>query len=84
MALALDDENVSLVIRDDGIGIRPQDLKRAQTHGLVDMRQPRVSARGWRCEIERAVPHGTIISVSMPRERGAGAIEPAEIVAPSA
>jgi glucose-6-phosphate-specific signal transduction histidine kinase len=36
------------------------------------MRQ-RVSARGGRFEIERASPHGTAISVSMPRERSAGA-----------
>jgi signal transduction histidine kinase len=70
---------VSLSIIDDGIGIRPQDLKRTQTHGLVGMRQ-RVSARGGRFEIERASPHGTSISVSMPRERSVDA----PIVAPSA
>lgn len=76
VALALDEETVSLSIGDDGIGIRPQDLKRTQTHGLVGMRQ-RVSARGGRLEIERASPRGTIISVSMPRERSAGAVDPA-------
>ncbi|SAK49137.1 sensory box histidine kinase/response regulator [Caballeronia hypogeia] len=72
VALALDDETVSLSIADDGIGIRPQDLKRTQTHGLVGMRQ-RVSARGGRFDIERASPHGTAISVSMPRERSVDA-----------
>ncbi|MDR5778993.1 sensor histidine kinase [Caballeronia sp. LZ065] len=76
VALALDDETVSLAIRDDGIGIRPQDLKRTQTHGLVGMRQ-RVSARGGRFDIERASPRGTMISVSMPRERRTGQVDPA-------
>ncbi|WP_175939955.1 sensor histidine kinase [Caballeronia sp. BCC1704] len=68
IALTLDPANVALSIDDDGIGIRPQDLKRTQTHGLVGMRQ-RVSARGGRFEIERATPHGTSIRVSMPRDR---------------
>ncbi|MDR5771135.1 MULTISPECIES: sensor histidine kinase [unclassified Caballeronia] len=71
IALALVGDDVALAIADDGIGIRPQDLKRTQTHGLVGMRQ-RVSARGGRFEIERVAPHGTRISVSMPRERSAG------------
>lgn len=79
VALDVDDENVSLSITDDGIGIRPQDLKRTQTHGLVGMRQ-RVSARGGRFEIERVTPHGTAISVSMPRERR----DDANIVMPAA
>ncbi|MDR5812907.1 sensor histidine kinase [Caballeronia sp. LZ033] len=83
VALALDEETVSLTIRDDGIGIRPQDLKRTQTHGLVGMRQ-RVSARGGRFEIERASPRGTIISVSMPRERSAGAVDQAIDMTPLA
>ncbi|MDR5756617.1 sensor histidine kinase [Caballeronia sp. LZ035] len=83
VALALDDETVSLAIRDDGIGIRPQDLKRTQTHGLVGMRQ-RVSARGGRFEIERASPRGTIISVSMPRERSTGQGDPAIDMTPLA
>ncbi|BAN22728.1 sensor histidine kinase [Caballeronia insecticola] len=81
VALTLDEHQVSLVIGDDGIGIRPQDLKRTQTHGLVGMRQ-RVSARGGRFEIERATPHGTIISVSMPRERSIDA-STVEAVTPS-
>ncbi|SAL76059.1 histidine kinase [Caballeronia arvi] len=79
VALDVDDENVSLSITDDGIGIRPQDLKRTQTHGLVGMRQ-RVSARGGRFEIERVTPHGTAISVSMPRERS----DDASVVIPAA
>jgi signal transduction histidine kinase len=68
IALALDGESVSLHLADDGIGIQPGDLLRTQTHGLVGMRQ-RVLARGGRFEIERAIPHGTSIRVSMPRER---------------
>jgi signal transduction histidine kinase len=68
VALTLDDDTVSLHIADDGIGIAPRDLQRTHTHGLVGMRQ-RVSARGGRFEIEAAVPHGTSIRVSMPRER---------------
>jgi signal transduction histidine kinase len=83
VALALDDDTVSLVIGDDGVGIRPQDLKRTHTHGLLGMRQ-RVSARGGRFDIERASPHGTVISVSMPRERSAGTLAPDVVAAPLA
>ena len=68
IALTLDDESVSLHIADDGVGIRPQDLQRTHTHGLLGMRQ-RVTARGGRIEIERRVPHGTRIRATMPRER---------------
>ena len=68
IALALDDERVSMRIADDGVGIRPQDLLRTHTHGLLGMRQ-RVSARGGRIEIERREPHGTDIRVTMPRVR---------------
>lgn len=72
IALTLDDESVSLQLADDGVGIRPQDLQRTHTHGLLGMRQ-RVSARGGRIEIERRVPHGTRIRATMPRERSADA-----------
>ncbi|CDY77921.1 Sensor histidine kinase [Caballeronia glathei] len=76
VALTLDEERVSLFIADDGVGIRPQDLKRTHTHGLLGMRQ-RVSARGGRIEIERRVPHGTAIRVTMPRARAADASDAA-------
>ena len=68
IALALDDERVSMHIADDGVGIRPQDLQRTHTHGLLGMRQ-RVSARGGHIEIKRSEPHGTDIRVTMPRAR---------------
>jgi signal transduction histidine kinase len=68
IALALDEVRVSLQIADNGVGIRPQDLQRTHTHGLLGMRQ-RVSARGGRIEIQRRSPHGTEIRVTMPRER---------------
>jgi signal transduction histidine kinase len=68
IALALDEERVSMHIADDGVGIRPQDLLRTHTHGLLGMRQ-RVSARGGRIEIQRREPHGTDIRVTMPRVR---------------
>ncbi len=68
IALALDEERVSMHVADDGVGIRPQDLLRTHTHGLLGMRQ-RVSARGGRIEIERREPHGTDIRVTMPRVR---------------
>jgi signal transduction histidine kinase len=75
IALALDAERVSLHIADDGIGIRPEDLKRTHTHGLLGMRQ-RVSARGGRIEIKRSTPHGTDIRVTMPRVRNFEPDEP--------
>jgi signal transduction histidine kinase len=77
IALALDDGRVSLHIADDGVGIRPQDLKRTHTHGLLGMRQ-RVSARGGRIEIQRRSPQGTEIRVTMPRARNFASDDPAE------
>jgi signal transduction histidine kinase len=77
IALALDDGRVSLHIADDGVGIRPQDLKRTHTHGLLGMRQ-RVSARGGRIEIQRRSPLGTEIRVTMPRARNFAPDDPAE------
>jgi signal transduction histidine kinase len=72
IALTLDEERVSMHIADDGVGIRPQDLLRTHTHGLLGMRQ-RVSARGGHIEIARREPHGTThgtdIRVTMPRVR---------------
>jgi signal transduction histidine kinase len=76
IALTLDEEHVSMHIADDGVGIRPQDLLRTHTHGLLGMRQ-RVSARGGHIEIARREPHGTArgiahgtdIRVTMPRVR---------------
>jgi len=69
IALELDEARVTLRIADDGVGIRPEDLSRTHTHGLLGMRQ-RVSARGGHIEIQRSEPHGTDIRVSMPRVRG--------------
>ena len=81
IALALDAQRVSLHIADDGVGIRPQDLKRTHTHGLLGMRQ-RVSARGGRIEIKRRTPNGTDIRVTMPRVRNFDNVEPDEPAAP--
>ena len=74
IALALGEDEVSLAIADDGVGIREADLKRTHTHGLLGMRQ-RVSARGGHIEIERRVPRGTGIRVTMPRERSTDALD---------
>ncbi len=57
---------IALEIIDDGIGIAPEDLFRARTHGLLGMRQ-RVAARGGTLDIGPGVHGlGTRVFVRMP------------------
>jgi signal transduction histidine kinase len=58
--------SITLDIVDDGIGIAPEDLLRARTHGLLGMRQ-RVAARGGTLDIGPGDGGtGTRVSVRMP------------------
>lgn len=65
IGLDIGDAQVALHIADNGVGIRPADLNRTHTHGLLGMRQ-RVAAHGGRFDIKRGVPNGTDIYVVMP------------------
>ena len=57
---------IALDIVDDGIGIAPEDLFRARTHGLLGMRQ-RVAARGGTLDIGPGTDGiGTRVCVRMP------------------
>jgi signal transduction histidine kinase len=58
--------SIALDIIDDGVGIAPEDLDRARTHGLLGMRQ-RVAARGGTLDIGPGSHNvGTRVSVRMP------------------
>lgn len=65
IGLDVGDAQVALHIADNGVGIKPADLNRTHTHGLLGMRQ-RVAAHGGRFDIKRGVPNGTDIYVMMP------------------
>jgi signal transduction histidine kinase len=65
ISLACEPVRVTLDIADNGVGIAPADLERAQTHGILGMRQ-RVAARGGTLDIRGVWPRGTGIRVTMP------------------
>jgi signal transduction histidine kinase len=63
--LDMRDENVQLVIEDDGRGIVPGALQVGGHHGLANMRV-RAAALGGVFEIDSALPIGTRIIVAIP------------------
>jgi signal transduction histidine kinase len=54
-----------LIIRDDGVGVDPSDLKRPSSFGLVSIRE---RAMGWggKAEIMSSPRHGTSVIVKLP------------------
>ena len=64
--LEVRDENVELVIEDDGRGILPGELKQGGHHGLANMRV-RAEALGGNFEIDSDLPIGTRIIATIPR-----------------
>jgi len=54
-----------VTIRDDGRGIRPEDMKKAESLGLIGMRE-RVWAMHGEIEISAEEPHGTRIDIVLP------------------
>ncbi|MEJ2803447.1 CHASE3 domain-containing protein [Comamonadaceae bacterium PP-2] len=65
--LSTEDEEVQILVRDDGRGFNPEDIK-PSTHGLDGMKH-RVEAIGGRLVVRSATGAGTTIEASMPRQR---------------
>ena len=65
------DDNISLLIEDDGIGIPDGAQKNKLSHGIAGMRQ-RVRALHGEFSIHRRPEGGTLIEVNIPRERQPG------------
>jgi signal transduction histidine kinase len=68
LALVLSDSDYQIQISDDGVGIAPERLDGARSHGLVGMRH-RIESLGGRFTISTNPPHGTRILVIVPRTR---------------
>ena len=66
MSLHSTDEEITLIIEDDGLGIDPQALMNEESLGLLGMRE-RVSTYGGQLHVSRAKPHGTVVSARLPR-----------------
>jgi signal transduction histidine kinase len=65
------DDNISLLIEDDGVGIPDGAQKNKLSHGITGMRQ-RVRALHGELSIQRRAEGGTLIEVNNPRERKPG------------
>jgi signal transduction histidine kinase len=68
LTLMLDDGKYRISISDDGVGIAPERLDGARSHGLVGMRH-RIESLGGKFTIGMNAPHGTRIEVAVPRNR---------------
>jgi len=66
LTLTIDDTNYQIQISDDGVGIAPERLDGARSHGLVGMRH-RIESLGGKFTISTNAPHGTRIAVIVPR-----------------
>lgn len=62
------EQGYQIVIRDDGVGLPPDQGSRTGTHGLSGMKY-RMLAIGGSIEIGPAVPHGVITTLTFPRSR---------------
>jgi signal transduction histidine kinase len=62
------EDNITLLIEDDGIGIRDDAQKNKLSHGITGMRQ-RVRALQGEFSISRRAEGGTLIEVNIPLER---------------
>jgi signal transduction histidine kinase len=68
VALSTEGERLTLRIEDDGIGIAPERLKTAGSHGIAGMRH-RLRSYGGDFKIENRSPKGTVITASVPLSR---------------
>jgi signal transduction histidine kinase len=66
LAVMLDASKYQIQISDDGVGIAPERLDGARSHGLVGMRH-RIESLGGKFTISANTPHGTRILVVVPR-----------------
>jgi signal transduction histidine kinase len=68
LTLMLEKSNYRILISDDGVGIAPERLDGARSHGLVGMRH-RIESLGGKFTISSNAPHGTRIEVVVPGVR---------------
>jgi signal transduction histidine kinase len=68
MTFDMDDRDYRMRITDDGVGIDPQKLSGALSHGLVGMRH-RIDSLGGKFRIGANEPRGTCVEVIVPRGR---------------
>jgi PAS domain S-box-containing protein len=64
--LFVDEENITLEIQDDGVGIDPTDLKKSTSFGVRGMNERAQSLGGW-LDINSAKGKGTTLMLSIPR-----------------
>jgi two-component system, NarL family, sensor histidine kinase UhpB len=67
--LFADEENVSLEVRDDGVGIDTRDQQKANAFGLLGMHERVRNFNGW-IDVSGSPGAGTTIMVSIPRPGG--------------
>lgn len=68
IAFEVADEQITVTIRDDGIGTSPKDLIRPGSHGIAGMRH-RVHVLGGRLDITSETGRGTCVRVQVPLAR---------------
>lgn len=69
--LFADDDNITLEIQDDGVGIDPTDLQKKTSFGVRGMRERAQSLGGW-LDINSSPGKGTTLMLSIPRTGAAG------------
>ena len=62
---------IVLTVEDDGVGIAPEALGRASSHGIIGMRQ-RVAGFGGTLTVSAGRDTGAQIRAELPLQRGAG------------
>jgi signal transduction histidine kinase len=67
--LFLDRSELTLEVSDDGTGIRPEDLRKASSFGILGMSERARGVGGW-VEVNGQPGHGTTVVVSVPLPRG--------------
>jgi signal transduction histidine kinase len=70
LVVEVDDDNYRIQISDDGIGMDPEKLSGAMSHGLLGMRH-RIETLKGKIHIGTNEGHGINIEVQVPRDRGA-------------
>ena len=70
-----DTGQVRLTIRDDGVGVSAQDLRRNHSLGILGM-QERLAAYGGRLDVRAAAQGGTVVEAIVPTTSPSGDSDP--------
>jgi signal transduction histidine kinase len=71
--LAYGDDEVSLSVRDDGVGLGHRDPFGRSGHFGIRTMQRRVEEAGGALRVRNAAPRGVLVEVTIPKRKGAGA-----------